>query len=305
MKFFRSRAAAQHDPHLTNLTVEQAEYLRELVRQYHAGAGPQVTVAGDTVHAPQGTRNLYNLAELCRRSDPRAWPQVVEQHFRALDGAVGATPDDADGMLRTAYLRLVPDDAFPPEAEAAFSYVRPVAQGLREALALDLPDAVRLLDDRAVAPVGLERLRAAGRANLVREPVTYEVVEGREGGAPLHIVSGDSMFVASKALVLDEVARALTGRELPEAGALFTVPSRHFLVFHPVAGPEAVGAINDLAAFGLGAYQDNPGPLSPRLYWWHKGGIVSLTVIDDATRSFSIVPPEELMTILRGLRDAG
>lgn len=109
------------------------------------------------------------------------------------------------------------------------------------------------------------------------------------------------MFVASKALVLDELARAVTGRELPADGALFTAPSRHYLAFHPLAGREAVDALNDLAAFGLGAYQDNPGPVSPRVYWWHRGTVTSLTRIDEETRSFSIAPPEELMVILRRL----
>ncbi|MGW6913137.1 hypothetical protein ACWGB8_04840 [Kitasatospora sp. NPDC054939] len=304
MKFFRSKAAPQHDPHLTALTTAQADHLRELVRHYHAGLGPQVVVEGDTLRAPQGTRSLYNLAELCRRADPRDWPRLVEHHFRALDGAEDATPQGADGVLRTAFLRLLPEDAFPPEAAPSFSYVRPVAPGLQEALALDLPDAVRMLDDQAVAEVGLERLRAAGRANLVREPVEYAVAHGQNGAA-MHIASGESMFVASKALVLDELARAVTGRELPEEGALFTVPSRHFLVFHPLEGPQAVDAVNDLAGFGLGAHQDNPGPLSPRLYWWRKGEVTSLTRIDHETRSFSVVPPEELMAVLRRLHAAG
>ncbi|MFJ3788671.1 hypothetical protein [Kitasatospora sp. NPDC090091] len=303
MKFFRSKPSVQYDPHLTALTVDQADYLRGLVRQYHA-ALPQVVVEGDALRAPQGVRPLHNLAELCRRADPREWPRLVEHHFRALDGAVDATPQGSDEILRSVYLRLVADDAFPPAAAASFSYVRPVAAGLLEALALDLPEAVRMLDDPFVAEVGLERLRAAGRANLLREPVEYDTAQG-QAGAAMHIVSGESMFVASKALVLDELARTLTGRELPPEGALFTVPSRHYLVFHPLVDARAVDAVNDLAAFGLGAYQDNPGPLSPRLYWWRQGVVTSLTVIDDATRSFSVAPPEELMAILRRLHAAG
>ncbi|MGW6305510.1 hypothetical protein ACWFRQ_32020 [Streptomyces niveus] len=154
------------------------------------------------------------------------------------------------------YLRLVPDDAFPAEAASSFGYARHVATGLLEVLALGLPDSVRLLGDRDVAGAGLEELRAAGRANLVDEP-DYDVTR-TDSGAIQHLVSGGSMFVASEALVLDDVARSLTGRELPDDGALFTVPSRHFLVFHPLEGANAVGAINDLAAFGLGAHRDNP-----------------------------------------------
>ncbi|MFE3116626.1 hypothetical protein [Streptomyces niveus] len=315
MSFLRPESAASHtphDPHLTALTVEQADYLRELVRDYHARHGNSVTVDGDTVHSARGTQALYNVAELCRRAEPGAWAGIVEHHFNALDAATrsaesGAGPGSAVGaedIRGSVYLRLVPDDAFPAEALSSFSYARHVATGLLEVLALDLPDSVRLLGDQDVAGAGLEELRAAGRANLVDEPVDYDVTR-TDSGAIQHLVSGGSMFVASKALVLDDVARSLTGRELPDEGALFTVPSRHFLVFHPLEDANAVGAINDLAAFGLGAHQDNPGPLSPRIYWWHKGVVTCLTEIDDATMSFSVVPPDELMTILRRLNGAG
>ncbi|MFC8827188.1 hypothetical protein ACFT9I_17820 [Streptomyces sp. NPDC057137] len=298
------------DTHLPSLTTEQAERLRELVRGYHARRGNSVTVSGDTVHSDRGTQALYNLAELCRRAEPGAWPGIVEHHFNALDaatrsaeagaGAVAGPGAWAEDIRRSVYLRLVPDDAIPAEAASSFSYTRPVATGLLEALALDLPDSVRLLDDRDVGRAGLEELRSAGRANLVDEPVDYDLTR-TDSRAVVHLVTGESMFVASKALVLDDVARSLIGRELPQDGALFTVPSRHFLVFHPLEDANAVGAINDLAAFGLGAHQDNPGPLSPRIYWWHKGAVTCLTEIDNATMSFSIVPPDELMVILRRL----
>ncbi|MFC8075383.1 hypothetical protein ACFUN8_07555 [Streptomyces sp. NPDC057307] len=296
------------DTQLPSLTTEQAQRLRELVREYHARRGNSVTVAGDTVYSDRGTQALYNLAELCRRAEPGAWPGIVEHHFNALENAtrsaeaaaVAGPGAWAEDIRRSVYLRLVPDDAIPAEAAPSFSYTRPVATGLLEALALDLPDSLRLLDDRDVARTGLEELRSAGRANLVAEPVDYDLTR-TDSGAVVHLVTGESMFVASKALVLDDVARSLIGRELPHEGALFTVPSRHFLVFHPLEDANAVGAINDLAAFGLGAYQDNPGPLSPRIYWWHKGDVTCLTEIDDATTTFSIVPPDELMVILRRL----
>ncbi|MGC0421827.1 immunity 49 family protein [Embleya sp. AB8] len=62
-----------------------------------------------------------------------------------------------------------------------------------------------------------------------------------------------------------------------------------------------VDAVNDLAAYALGAHQDGPGALSPRVYWWHRGGLKSLTVIDDDTRNFSIAPPPDLLGLMKGL----
>ncbi|MGW3042644.1 hypothetical protein ACWC9T_21970 [Kitasatospora sp. NPDC001159] len=304
MRFFRSKTAPQYDPDLTALTTDQADHLRELVRQYHAGVGVQAAVSGQSVHRAEGASNLYNLAEFCRRAEPGEWPRLVERHFRALAGAAESTPDGQDDVLRCAYLRLIADDAIPAEMAPSFSYLRPVATGLLEALCLDLPETVRTLDDRFVAEVGPERLRAAGRANLIADPVEFDALEGPTEGSTLYAVTGDSMFVASKALVLDELARAATGRELPEEGALFTVPSRDYLFFHPLTESKVAGAVNDLASITLRVHSENPGPLSPRLYWWHQGTVTNLTQIDEARRSFSIVLPAELMAILRRLTDS-
>ncbi|MFJ8627746.1 hypothetical protein ACIRD3_33600 [Kitasatospora sp. NPDC093550] len=301
MKFFRSKPELQYDPDLVNLTVDQADHLRELVRRYHADTGVQVTVSGQTLRRAEGTNNLYNLAEFCRGTDRSDWPGIVARHFGSLLGAARTMPGGADETLSRVYLRLVADDAFPAEIASAFSYTRPVATGLLEALSVDLPDTVRTLDDKAVAEVGLERLRAAGRANLIADPVEYEALQGPTEDSTLYAVHGDSMFVASKALVLDELARAVTGRELPEEGALFIVPSREYLFFHPLVEPQVAGAVNDLADIALRVHSENPGPLSPRLYWWHRGTVTNLTRIDEAERSFSIQPPAELMAILRRL----
>ncbi|GHF81516.1 hypothetical protein GCM10018790_69080 [Kitasatospora xanthocidica] len=301
MKLFRSKSAPQYDPDLTALTTDQAEHLRELVRRYHAGIGVRVTVSGRTVQRAEGSSNLYNLAEFCRRADRGEWPALVERHYAALAGAADSTPGQDAEVLRCAYLRLIADDAIPAELAPEFGYLRPVATGLQEALCLDLPDTVRTLDDRFVAEVGLERLRAAGRANLIADPVEYDVLQGPTEGSTLYAVHGESMFVASKALVLDELARAVTGRELPQDGALFTAPSRDYLFFHPLVEPQVAGAVNDLADIALRVHSENPGPLSPRLYWWHRGTVTNLTHIDEAERSFSIQPPAELMAILRRL----
>ncbi|MFB7528426.1 hypothetical protein ACFC0C_09260 [Streptomyces sp. NPDC056178] len=79
------------------------------------------------------------------------------------------------------------------------------------------------------------------------------------------------------------------------------MPSRHNLVYHPIADGTVVDAVNSLAAYTLGAFEDGPGALSPRVYWWYRGGLKSLTVIDEDTRSFSIQPPPRLLSLMKGL----
>ncbi|QIB47578.1 immunity 49 family protein [Streptomyces aureoverticillatus] len=216
-------------------------------------------------------------------------------HF---DDASGG--ESAEELLRGVHARLLPTDSLSPEIVAAMSYARVVADGLVFAYALDLPTSVRILTDADVERAGLEELGKAAYANLMRAPVEHDEVP-REGGALLHSVYGDSHFVASKALFLSELAKQVTGEPLPAAGALVVVPTRHLLAFHPLTDGSVAHAVNDLAAYALGAFEDGPGALSPRVYWWHRGGLTCLTVIDHDTRTFSLRPPPELLNLMKGL----
>ncbi|MFF0460204.1 immunity 49 family protein [Streptomyces mexicanus] len=222
------------------------------------------------------------------------------------DAAHPALPDTPPGgesreeLLRGVHARLLPLDALPAEAVRSMRYARVVADGLVFAYALDLPTMVRSLTDDDVERAGAEALGQAAYENLMRVPAEHDEVRA-EGGARLHSVYGDSFFVASKALYLAQVAPQVTGEPLPRAGALVAVPSRHNLVFHPIADGSVVDALNSLAAYALGAYEDGSGPLSPRVYWWHRGSLTSLTVIDHETRTFSLQPPAPLLNLMKGL----
>ncbi|MCT7356001.1 immunity 49 family protein [Streptomyces sp. 15-116A] len=206
---------------------------------------------------------------------------------------------EPDELLRGAHARLLPADSISPEIAGALQYARLVADGLVLAYALDRPTDVRILTDPDVEQVGPEELHEAAYANLMRVPVTHEEIP--YDGTVLHSFYGDSHFVGSQALYLSAAVHRVTGESLPHAGALVVVPSRHNLVFHPIADGTVVDAVNHLAAYALGAYEDGPGPLSPRVYWWHRGSLTSLTVIDDDTRTFSIQPPPRLLGLMKGL----
>ncbi|GAA3234560.1 immunity 49 family protein [Streptomyces lavendulae] len=210
-------------------------------------------------------------------------------------------PTDAAELLRGAHARLLPLAALTPELAGAMRYARVVADGLVFAYALDGPTSVRILTDRDVEVAGLQELGRAAYANLMRVPAEYAEVVTEEG-ARLHSVYGDSHFVAAKALFLSEAARQVTGEPLPDAGALVVVPSRHSLVFHPIGDGSVVDAVNSLAAYALGAHEDSGrGALSPQVYWWHAGGLTSLTVFDEQTRTFSLRPPPQLLAMMKGL----
>ncbi|MFI2190945.1 hypothetical protein [Streptomyces sioyaensis] len=205
-------------------------------------------------------------------------------------------------MAERVYLRLIADDMLPPEIVDAYEYVRPVAEGLVEALSLDLGDAVSMLRDCDVAQYGgLEKLRAAGRANLLKDPFEYDTAE-LDDGTVLHLVAGDSHYVGSQVLVLDEVMRTTHGHPPPPEGVLVAVPGRHHFAFHPIMDHHAGTAVKALASFGLESYENDAdegnGPISPYLYWWRDGTLTSLTAFDNRDGTLTIEVPGELEPIM-------
>ncbi|ANP51551.1 hypothetical protein J2Z21_009072 [Streptomyces griseochromogenes] len=272
------------DSGLPMLTSAQASHLRALAAPY----------AQDGHH-----HSLHDLAHMCRKVPEEQWPGLVAAHFARLRQA-SKGGESAEELLRDVHARLLPVESLTPELANALRYARVVADGLVFAYALDAPTSVRILTDDDVERAGIEELGRAAYANLMRVPVQHDEVVVEEG-AMLHSLYGDSPFVAGKALFLSEAARQAVGEPLPDAGALVVVPTRHNLVYHPIADGSVVDALNSLAAYALGAHEDGPGALSPRVYWWHRGGLTSLTVIDHDTRTFSLRPPPLLLGLMKGL----
>lgn len=269
---------------LPMLTAEQAAHLRQLAAPY--------AVNGHTFP-------LHNLAQACRHAPRDSWPHLVAAHFAALrEGSEGG--ESVAELLRGAHARLLPTDSLTPELVGALGYARTVAEGLVFAYALDGPSSVRILTDTDVERAGLQELGQAGYANLMDVPVEHEEVAS-EGRPLLHSVYGESPFVASKGLFLSELARQVTGEPLPDAGALVVMPTRHLLAYHPITDGSVADAVNDLAAYAFGAHEDGPGALSPRVYWWRRGSLTSLTVIDHDALTFSLRPPPELLGLMKGL----
>ncbi|MFI6475448.1 immunity 49 family protein [Streptomyces sp. NPDC050516] len=227
---------------------------------------------------------------------------MTSQHMHESGpNASGEGDESVEELLRGAHVRLLALDSLTPEIAGALQYARVVAEGLVFAYALDRPTSVRILTDRDVERVDIEALGAAAYGNLMRVPVEHDEVPV-EGGVRLHTVYGDSHFVASQALYLSEAVRQITGEPLPDEGALVVVPSRHNFVYYPITDGSVVDGLNSLAAYALGAYEDGgKTALSPRVYWWHRGRLTSLTAIDPDTRTFSFDLPPRLLALMKSL----
>ncbi|MHB9754739.1 immunity 49 family protein [Streptomyces sp. BYX5S] len=280
------------DPQLPMLTAPRADRLRALVAESvraRFGAEQGFVPDGDAVRRGGELFPLAGLARRCAEAPEDDWAGLVDAHFAALaDASRGG--EDASELLANSCLRLVPTDT---ADELGFAYPREVAEGLRLALALDGTDSVRLLTDEDVARAGADELWGAARQALTRQSMRHEEVR-LDGHPVLYSVYGDTHFVASKAVVLPEVVAEVTGRRMPEAGALVAVPTRQALAFHPIVDGSATDAAADLASYAERAHAEGPGPLSPHVYWWHDGRLTSLGAGE-------LRPPDELLDVIAAL----
>jgi hypothetical protein len=264
-------------------SVDQAARFRDLARQGFAEAGLEVTVYADHVVDDAGRQfGLANLAAVCHNADKgeREWRGLTAHHAATIvRGTDEPSPFDTMAraeLLAATYPRLVPAVDI---AQLPMRYAREVVDGVSEALFVDLPETVVAFNDDQVERWGpLEDLRRAAFANLreVRFDERQTLAAAPEGGS-FEVFLGESMFTASKLLVLDEVLDQVGVEVDPANGVLVAAPYRHQLALHPIRDVSVLMALKGLPLFARLGFQDGPGPVSPHVYWWRGGELRQVT----------------------------
>lgn len=278
-------------------TLEQGAQFRSLVQRSFAENGAEVVVFADHVQGDGQQFGLANLAAACRAASrgTRDWPELITVHVRRII-ETSAAPNPLETLSQEdvaarAYLRLLDKHSLPPESATAYSYGRSVADSIVELIAFDEPEVVRYLRDEDLARFDAEALRLAALANLIAAPIDDHRVLAGPGGEQIHIVVGESVYIASKLIVFRDVLRRTMGeREFPD-GVLVAAPLRHQLAFHPVDDAHAAAALNALAGFAASGYGEGAGALTPFVYWWKDGSLEQLSFAEDDGRLSLIISP--------------
>lgn len=258
-----------------------ADEFRELVRVAFARAGSTVRVHPDHVVDQGGTQfGLANLAATCLSDEAgrRAWPKLIEEHVHRIIASIeGPSPFDAlteADVLAATYCRLMPTADLVP----ALSYAQEVAPGVARVFNLDLPETVAYFMDEHVERYGLDTLAAAGLRNLrdVRED-RRETLE--HSGGVIEVLLGESVFIGSQLLLLDEVAARHGFAIDPDLGAFVAIPNRNQLVFHVPRDRSVIASLQLLVGFAQAGYHDAVGPITPDVYWWRPGAVERISSI--------------------------
>jgi len=285
MKIFnRHPLPSAVDEHLTYFTTAEANTFRELVRASFADVGRDVTVSADHVEDRTGTTfGLWNIGALCAREEVQDWADLIDDHVERVTTPTRELGDlTRDELEARVHLQLV-DAVSVPEPEPA-GYARAVAPGLVEVISVDLPDSVVTPEEDDLRTYGaLDELGARARANLRglldSGDVAVEHVVGETGGRFI-VVTGDSFFTASLALLLPELTERFSAESDEGRGVLVAVPFRHELLYRVVSGSDTGAALDDLFLRARRQFRSNAGALSPDVYWVRNHRWVAVTSTD-------------------------
>lgn len=252
---------------------------------YTLGAG-FVTVRGRALRYL-----LTGLLQRWRMAEPSRRPSLIEEHCRALLQEDEFEPPSAGDLVSLIRPRLWASEALNDIASPLIR--RPIAFGLEAVLSLDLP--------AAVGPMKPELARTTGRSTSELWEIAYRQIDDglplrRQTTEGLQAISGNSMFVASRLLDLEQ----LTGR-LPAGGALVAVPHRHILLVHAIKTLRAMSSLNVLIRVADRMYREGPGSIVPHVYWWRREQPLLRIPATIRQNVAEISPPDEFIELLNGL----
>ncbi|WP_159039758.1 hypothetical protein [Streptomyces sp. TP-A0356] len=108
----------------------------------------------------------------------------------------------------------------------------------------------------------------------------HKVVRDKDS-SHFDVLMGGSYFIASLALVLDEVVRRYTKDAPAQDGILVALPHRHQLAFHVIRDRSVVPSLRTMARSAAVGFEQSPGALSPSVFWWHEGSFTQLATQDN------------------------
>jgi hypothetical protein len=283
--------------------MDAAEYgqFRRLTDEWlraHVGSFREIDGGGVELRTATGrplVLGLTNLAQTCHRLPREEWAAQVDSHLGTMLSRVGTPrePDfeDARSMIK---VRLYPENYAPTEEARKLLVSRPVAAGIQSVLVIDYPDSIGTVRAPLLEKWGrkADELFALGLANVRQQDVPDASLVG---DGPIHLLSGNSFFVATWLLMLEKYLEPV-----PKKGALVIVPHRHALLFQPVVDVAIMNSVAPLLNIADMQFRQGPGSISPSLYWW-KAGRVTLLPAELKDRQVRFAPTGEFMEVLNSL----
>jgi hypothetical protein len=290
-----------------------AEYRRflQLVREYFAAQGRTVVINDGVVYgAESGEKRLglQNLAQVCHQAPPDDWPDMIAEHFTAMQESERfgkeweARHADYAWAKQRLMLRLQPKEYLEALGDAKIVHRVDLPETVTMLVA-DFPTSTMSIDRETLAKwdVPLEQVFADAMANVVRftEPEWGELDPGDDSPVTLRVLSGEGYYSTTHVLRLHEWPD-----QIGEHGTLIAVGNRGGALVYPIASAESFAALQMMIPIAVGTYRDGPGSISPHIYWRKPDSTFDLqrTTIEEGKLVFT--PSREFTALMEKLADS-
>ncbi len=230
------------------------------------------------------------------------WRQLFRRKREGAPGEDGETGLTDESVLSSLRLHLADVDQVPVLSD--LTHVRAFAPGLAEILVVALPTSVIAPPAGELARFGSPaELVARGRSQLAELLADIgDTIEVRHITTPDQLtftgLMGDSLSVASLAILLPEVVELLHPGADTSKGVFCAMPNASHLVLRVVDDVASLMAVGPMSVFARNGYQDR-GATSPHVYWAHGPGLTEHTPLTrHEENEIAIHVPSELSSLL-------
>lgn len=280
-------------------------YLMEELQRRGISADPVLTDSGKALRiAGQGMLSMENVADDLMVGSVAEWEPRLQRWLEVVVSTVESETGPAP--IREEIMTMIRTRLVPFAETQGYGYARRFSDDLSLILCLDFPTHVAKLTDDALAELGIatEDLFAQGQKNTNSEPIDEMFNE-----EDVRFITGDSMFIASKAADMSTLVQQLGVNA--QDGLLFAVPDRATFMYRvPTPGSgvaDLIGISQLLRSLSPEAGYENPGcVLSRNIYYWAPDGAIEPQMgnfretMDEATRAGAQVDwPEDGTVTLR------
>jgi hypothetical protein len=291
---------AAPDAHLPVLDHYSADVLRRLVETVleERGEGGLSMVRGDSFVDASGRRHhLGDLAAACAALDLSVWKSVIADHLAASAAPVAPESLSDEDFRDRLRVRLTSREHLAPSVAHLAPDLLP---GVAQELVLHAPGLMHTVTEPELAPHGTYAEMVA--VALEHTQAMVEHVQGitlpEHGPDRVTVVVGPEHFTATLATALPQVLTHATGESDWGHGVFVAVPTRAKLLFRVIDAADAIGSLVRLHKLAQQAFDSEPGPVSPHVWWvkddrWHQAtgpdgsGAPAILMREDLEKEFA------------------
>lgn len=278
----------------------------EAIRSYFDRLNLQYTIEDGVVSVEENyfgfnELGLQNLSQMCKQNDIKDYEAVVKDHFETMvrihkfDKEFEEIVSDFEKIEKYIGVRLY-DVEYAANLQKENMIVQHFTEGVLAVLVFDLPESVMNIKPEQIEPWGKtsDELYEIGKQNI-KQNYVVNLFEEKVGDNKFWFAEADHFYATNFVMNIQDFPQVI-GRK----GSLVSIPNRHIALIYPIQNLEVVGALNNMLYLTSRMYEDGPGSITDRLYWYNDGIFIDIPHrIED--EKLAITPPSAFIDALNEL----